>query len=131
LKPALADPLALHLLDRLGPCDLIQVVEQSGIDGHPANYGYRGINTVGDSYQNIKNWRASASYVTGAHNVKFGYQGGYQGANGAVLTGPSGLIYRFNNGVPNQFTFRLPNFRTANRTMTSALYAQDSWTRGH
>ena len=114
-----------------GAFNLIQVVEQSGIDGHPANYGYRGINTVGDSYQNIKNWRASASYVTGAHNVKFGYQGGYQGANGAMLTGPSELIYRFNNGVPNQFTFRLPNFRTANRTMTSALFAQDSWTRGH
>jgi Carboxypeptidase regulatory-like domain len=114
-----------------GAFDFIQVVEQSGIGGHPANYGYRGINTVGDSYQNIKNWRASASYVTGAHNVKFGYQGGYQGANGGTLTGPSGLIYRFNNGAPNQFTFRLPNFRTANRTMTSALYAQDSLTRGH
>ena len=85
---------------------------------------------MGDSYQNIKNWRASASYVTGAHNVKVGYQGGYQGANGGTLTGPSGLIYRFNNGVPNQFTFRLPDFRTANRTMTSALYAQDTWTRG-
>ncbi|HEY3045733.1 MAG TPA: TonB-dependent receptor, partial [Vicinamibacterales bacterium] len=113
-----------------GAFTLIQVVEQAAIGGHPANFGYRGINTVADPYQNIKNWRASASYVTGAHNVKVGYQGGYQGASGGTITGPSGLIYRFNNGVPNQFTFRLPNFRTANRTMTTALYAQDTWTYG-
>src|SRR6185436_11485337 len=31
-----------------GARNLIQVVEQAGIGGHPANYGYRGINTVGD-----------------------------------------------------------------------------------
>jgi len=113
-----------------GAFDLIQVVEQQAIDGHPADFGYRGINTVGDSYQNIKNWRASASYVTGAHNVKAGYQGGYQGANGGTLTGVHQMIYRFSNRVPNQFTFRLPDFRTANRTMTTALYIQDTWTRG-
>jgi carboxypeptidase family protein len=113
-----------------GAFDLIQVVEQMAIDGHPANYGYRGINTVGDSYQNIKNWRGSASYVTGAHSMKVGYLGGYQSQNGGTLTGESGLRYRFNNRVPNQFTFRLPDFRTANRTMTTALYIQDTWTSG-
>ena len=46
----------------------------------------------------------------------------------ASITGESGLRYRFNNRVPNQFTFRLPDFRTANRTMTAALYVQDTWT---
>ena len=75
---------------RTGPSNLIQVVEQAAIDGHPANFGYRGINTVGDSYQNIKNWRASASYVTGAHNMKVGYQGGYQARRTAAsITGES------------------------------------------
>ena len=113
-----------------GARNLIQVVEQSAIDGHPANFGYRGINTVGDSYQNIKNWRGTASYVTGAHNMKMGYLGGYQRAQTALITGESQMIYRFNNGVPNQFTFRLPDFRQSNRTMTSALFVQDTWTRG-
>ena len=94
----------------------------------PGQLRYRGINTVGDSYQNIKNWRASVSYVTGAHNLKVGYSGGYQRADVALITGESQLTYRFNNGVPNQFTFRLPDFRTSNRTMTSALFAQDTWT---
>ena len=30
--------------------------------------------------------------------------------------------------MPNQFTFRLPDWRTANRTMPTALYVQDTWT---
>jgi hypothetical protein len=46
----------------------------------------------------------------------------------ALISGESHMTYRFNNGVPNQFTFRLPDFRTRNVTMTSALYAQDTWT---
>ena len=29
-------------------------------------------------YQNVMNWRASLSYVTGAHSMKVGYQGGNQ-----------------------------------------------------
>jgi hypothetical protein len=116
-----------------GARDLIQVVEQAGIDGHPANYGYRGMDTTGDSYQNIKNWRAAASYVTGSHAMKVGYQGGYQRADVGLITGNTGdsqLTYRFNNRVPNQFTFRLPDWRTRNVTMTSALFVQDTFTRG-
>jgi hypothetical protein len=112
-----------------GALNLIRVTEQAAIDGHPANYGYRGIDTVGDSYQNIKNWRGAASYVTGSHNMKVGYQGGYQQADVALITGVNQLTYRFNNRVPNQFTFRLPNWRTRNVTMTSALFVQDTWTR--
>ena len=116
-----------------GARHLIQVVEQSARDGHPANFGYRGMDTTGDSYQNIKNWRASASYVTGAHNLKAGYQGGFQRIDTGLITGNTGdsqLVYRFLNGVPNQFTFRLPDWRQRNVTMTSALFVQDTWTRG-
>ena len=113
-----------------GGRSLIQVVEQAAIDGHPANFGYRGMNTTGDSYQNIKNWRATASYVTGAHNLKVGYQGGYQRADVALITSEHQMSYRFNNRVPNQFTFRLPDWRTRNVTMTGALYLQDTWTHG-
>ena len=32
--------------------------------------------------------------------------------------------------MPNQFTFRLPEWHQADRTSTAALYVQDSWTRG-
>src|SRR4030095_4266900 len=40
------------------------------------------------------------------------------------------LSYRFNQGVPNQSTFRLPEWHQADRTSTSAVYIQDKWTRG-
>jgi hypothetical protein len=40
------------------------------------------------------------------------------------------LSYRFNQGVPNQFTFALPAWRTADRTSVAAIFVQDTWTRG-
>ena len=39
------------------------------------------------------------------------------------------LFYRFQNRLPNQVTFYLPEWETADRP-TDAFYAQDSWTRG-
>ena len=63
--------------------------------------------------------------------MKAGYQGGYPERRTAARSPASPAArYRFSNRVPNQFTFRLPDFRTANRTMTTALYVQDTWTRG-
>ena len=38
---------------------------------------YRGVDNILDNSQNPNTWRASATYVTGAHNMKFGYQGAY------------------------------------------------------
>ena len=36
---------------------------------------YRGAYNIIDNSQNPNTWRAFATYVTGAHNMKFGYQG--------------------------------------------------------
>jgi Carboxypeptidase regulatory-like domain len=113
-----------------GILDLIPVTEQSAIDGHPANFIYRGLGNYLNNFGNPNNWRASASYVTGAHNVKVGYQGSYLVADSEFDTNVSQLAYRFLNHVPNQFTFRLPQFQTADRTKVTALFAQDTWTRG-
>ena len=48
---------------------------------------------------------ASVSYVTGAHAFKFGF-GDNWGTRDVSLDSPGGvgLMYRFNNGVPNQLT---------------------------
>ena len=121
-----------------GIFDLISVTEQSTavnpLTGQPfaprANYVYRGVPAISPNYANPNNWRAAASYVTGSHDLKVGYQGAYIRVNFFYNTPESGLAYRFNQGVPNQFTFRLPDFTTADRTSTSALYVQDRWTRG-
>ena len=112
-----------------GIFNLIPVTEQSAIAGHRANFAYRGLATYQDNYGNPNNWRASMSYVTGSHSMKAGYQGAYLIADVTTVTNDSQLAYRFQNGVPNQFTYRLPNFQTADRTSTAALYLQDTWTQ--
>ena len=66
-----------------GIFDLISVTEQStainpatGLQYAPrANFVYRGVATANPNYANPNSWRASASYVTGSHDLKVGYQG--------------------------------------------------------
>ena len=121
-----------------GIMNMIQVVEQSTamnpVTRLPyaprANFAYRGVATANPNYANPNNWRASASYVTGAHEMKVGYQGAYIRVNNWFLVNEQQLAYRFNQGVPNQFTFRLPEWHQSDRTGTAALYVQDKWTRG-
>src|SRR5215471_10375214 len=55
-----------------GILNLIPVTEQLAIDGHPANFMYRGLSTYQSNFGNPNSWRASASYVSGGHNMKFG-----------------------------------------------------------
>ena len=108
--------------------DLIPVTEQSAIDGHRANFAYRAVNNYQDNYANPNNFRASAAYVTGAHNLKVGYQGAYQIASGTFATNSTLTAYRFNQRSPNQFTVRLPNWQTADRTVQHSAFVQDQWT---
>jgi hypothetical protein len=61
-----------------GIFDLISVTEQStainpatGLPYAPrANFTYRAVPTANPNYANPNNWRASASYVTGSHELK-------------------------------------------------------------
>ena len=108
--------------------DLIPVTEQRAIDGHRANFTYRGVGVHGDNDANPNNWRASIAYVTGAHNLKFGYQGSFQRSDRTSLNNQSQMAYRFDNGIPNRFTFRLPTWLTADRTLAYGVYVQDQWT---
>jgi hypothetical protein len=113
-----------------GVFNLIPVTEQLAVPGqHPANFTYRALGTYMDNYGNPNNWRASMSYVTGSHNMKMGYQGAYLIADVTTLTQPSDLTYTFRGGAPASFTYRLPNFQTADRTRSTALFIQDTWTR--
>jgi hypothetical protein len=121
-----------------GIMNLIPVTEQStainpstNLPYAPrANFVYRGVATANPNYANPNSWRASAAYITGSHEMKVGYQGAYIRVNNWYLVDDSQLAYRFNKGVPNQFTFRLPEWHQSDRTGTAALYVQDKWTRG-
>src|SRR5688572_7751439 len=108
--------------------DLIPVTEQRAIDGHRANFTYRAVNTYMNNWANPNNFRASMSYVTGAHNMKVGYQGAYQISDERVVTNSNLITYRFDNRIPNQFTIRLPNWSNADRTVQHSAFIQDQWT---
>jgi hypothetical protein len=112
--------------------DRIPVVEQvsNALTQTPiANFTYRGLGTSPTLEQFHNSYRASASYVTGAHTVKIGYQGAYlvhyQWTN---AYGPQ-MSYRFNNQVPNQVTIRETQAQS-NRVAFHGIYAQDQWTIG-
>jgi hypothetical protein len=75
-------------------------------------------------------WRASASYVTGAQSMKFGYQGGYLYDHQYTYTNDQYVGYRFNSGIPNQITENINAFPADQRVRYDAFYAQDQKTFG-
>jgi hypothetical protein len=113
--------------------DMVRVVEQCtagcASNGNIANLTYRSENWAAN-WQGTHTWRASASYVTGASSMKFGYQGGYLVENDKNFTNNTALAYRFNNGVPNQLTEMITPFDVKQRVRYDALYAQEQWTFG-
>src|SRR5215470_6045249 len=110
--------------------DFIPVQEQSTLGGVPVgNFTYRGWSSAASNEQFHNVWRASATYVTGAHSMKFGYQAAFQIQKNFQNEG-SGLSYVFNTQSPIQFTLRDAPFWQSNRTRFDAIYAQDQWTHG-
>ncbi len=77
------------------------------------------------------NWRASWSYVTGAHNAKVGYQGTVMKYDWTTYTNSSLMRYFFNNGVPIGVNYAIGSaFEFANRAVAHAVFVQDQWTFG-
>jgi hypothetical protein len=112
---------------------MVRVTEQCGggcaINGNIPGLVFRSQN-FDDSWSGAHTWRASASYVTGAHNMKFGYQGAYHVWEPRSFTNDLNLQYQVNNGVPNQITQNFLPVDTKERVRYTALYAQEQWTRG-
>ena len=64
---------------------------------------------------------------TGAHNMKFGYQGSYQKSLQARVANQTQLQYRFNNAIPNAVSYYIaPRWEQNDRTESQSLFAQDS-----
>jgi hypothetical protein len=78
--------------------------------------------------QTVFTWRAAASYVTGAHSMKVGYQGGFPTLNQNYASNDTHLTYRMNYGVPNLLTLDLKPFSVHQRTRSEAVYFQEQWT---
>jgi hypothetical protein len=108
---------------------LVRVTEQTARNGALAGLNYRSANWP-ENFDNPNTWRASASYVTGAHSYKFGYIGGYLVEDIENHGNDLNLAYTFNGGAPSQLTQSLRVFRQMDRVRYTALYAQDQWTLG-
>ncbi|HEU4695253.1 MAG TPA: TonB-dependent receptor, partial [Vicinamibacterales bacterium] len=115
---------------------MIPVTETQQIDDHRANFTYRGtFDPLGFGWANNdanpNNWRASMAYVTGAHSIKFGYQGSYQRSLQARDANSTLLRYTMNSRQLNGVSYTLATrWEQNDRTATSAFYIQDQWTLG-
>ena len=117
--------------------NLVRVVEQAarnyntpaGPIRSAANLSYRSGNW-GEHVDNPNRWRATMSYVTGAHNMKVGYQGAYLVEDLENHGNDHNLQFTLNNTNPSQVTQSLRVFTQKDRVRYEALYAEDQWTRG-
>jgi hypothetical protein len=112
---------------------LIRVVEQCSNgcpnNGGAANMTYRAQVWNAD-YMQPTRWQVAGTYVTGAQNIKIGYQGVHHWDRRDPHGNDQRLDYRVSDGVPNQLTQRIYDYRTDSRTRYDAVFVQDQWTRG-
>jgi hypothetical protein len=119
-----------------GITNLIAVTQQSnainpatGIRFAPvANYRYRAVESWGPAKGDTDDINGSMSYVTGAHNMKVGYQYRMLDLQDDDLANDTLLGYRFNGLTPNAVSYRLPEMGRRTITKTHGIYLQDTWT---
>ncbi len=75
-------------------------------------------------------WYGSASYVTGSHSIKIGYQGNYWRDDREIWNNSQALQYLFFAGTPLQITQYAQGYNVNARAMQASLFAQDQWTLG-
>ncbi len=95
-----------------------------------ANYAYRGLEQWGYAEGATNSYNAGASYVTGSHSVRVGYQQYWLRQLDETIAQDNQLAYRFNQGVPNRVTYRLPTRSNNTITQLHGIFAQDQYTRG-
>ena len=130
-------------IDGSNPNTMISVVEQCSnatlcpqFGGIP-NLVYRLHQPLQQGFENhqigtIAQMRASASYIPGAHSLKFGYQGNVSHPSQSYFNFTPFIQYRFNNGVPNQLTQTAifpGTVKYQRNILMSSFYAQDTYTR--
>src|SRR5688572_2266576 len=87
----------MYFTNNPGGVKLNGVVEQS------TGLSYRGgVIDSRDTWLYTAVYRATASYITGAHAFKGGVNLGYNGLDQLIFSTDSPMSFRFNNGVPNQ-----------------------------
>lgn len=112
--------------DRPSTRGLIRVQEQAGIR---PGLSYRALGDIRSNWIGNHTWRASMSYVSGSHAIKFGLDGGFFELSQETDT-EKRIEYRLRNGVPNQLTMQAYPIDYRDRLHELGLYAQDQWVVG-
>jgi hypothetical protein len=98
-------------------------------NGGIAGLNYRSLNWFSNVNWNNQ-WATAASFVTGRHSVKFGYQGALLIDQRKNFMNDQFLSYRTQNGVPDQITLTINRFQIYQSVRSDAFYAQEQWTLG-
>jgi Carboxypeptidase regulatory-like domain len=110
--------------------DLIRVTENQAVINPQGTIGlvnYRSQNWLINKTDGA-NWFFNASYVTGSHSMKFGYQGNWWRDDRELHVNTQNLLFTFTRGVPISLTeYANPYFNNARAAMMS-FFAQDQWT---
>jgi len=102
---------------------LIRVTEQAGIR---PGIAYRALGDVRSNWIGNHTWRASMSYVSGTHSMKFGMDGGFFELSQETDT-DTRIEYRLRDGIPNQLTLQAYPIDYRDRLHEIGFYAQDQW----
>src|SRR5262249_43685493 len=93
-------------------------------------FRYRAVESWGPAHAETDDVIGTASYVTGAHSAKIGYQLRWLDLLDKDVANSTLLGYRFNRGVPNAVSYYLPDFGRRTITVNNSVFVQDSWTLG-
>jgi len=122
--------------------DLVRITDTATIINPQGSVGpmtYRSQSWLNNATDGA-NWFFNTSYVTGAHSLKFGYQGNYWADDREIHANTQNLAYTFTGGRfdtatgafipsrPSSITeYANPYFNNA-RAMMVSFFAQDQWT---
>ena len=110
---------------------VVPILEQGGTLGPPFNYRSSTIlQYKGDTLLTRLPYRASLSYTTGSHNLKFGFDNSQGVRRNDTTYDPIGNIaYRTRDFVPNQITlYAPPATNTQQLDLDLGLFVQERWT---
>ena len=109
--------------------DLVRVVNQQQVvvPGVVTTFTYRSQNWWENKTRGT-NWTAAASYVTGSHSLRVGYQGNHWIDDREVHTNSQRLQYTFVGMVPRTITQYASPWIVLSRARQDSFYVQDQWT---
>jgi carboxypeptidase family protein len=126
--------------------DVVRVTEGCSINGCASNGGIPGLNYRSeapfDDWIGAHVWRASASYVTGAHSMKFGYMGAWHEDQQKNFPNSTDTLYQLQNGVASCAALTgtscpgvliaesLSPYQVLQDVRYDAFYAQEQYTMG-